>query len=966
MKTVLKDKSYVSSLDEVVRIIKNRKVDLGVRHILIVPDVYTFMLEKRLFGDGVGSFDVEVTTFNRLYSRVAQSREALSKQGAIMLLKKICLENADKLTCYSRSAQKTGFAVKLYDAISKLRSCAVTPDELKNAKNLKKANDIALLYELYEREIEGKYVDAGGRIALLKEYFESSNYLSDCHVYIALYDILPRQVELLLSVVEKKALSLTVSGVLPNEGYKTNARMRIFGCADRVNQYKAVAKRIREYVSIEGNRYGDIVVVDENADSSVASRIFHEYGVPYYANEKLALVNTELARFLLQAVNAKLRAYKTEDMLALSQNRYFDFDKDERDEFTNFVNCRSVDYLGFTRPFDGEGSEKAEKVRKSLMKIVDAVSDSTTASQFFDSLLYIVSEVNAKEKTAQLALVDGREIESVYDKTIELISMAKALFGGTIIPAEELLSTLEEGFKGTEISLVPNRRDTVQIGALALTRGSRVKLAIVVDFNDGVLPVVNYDDGLISDLDADEMEEYKIKIEPRAKKTNELCRDELWHFLKSADELFITYSQADGSKPSYDLRLLSQVNGVEMLSYEECEQLLKRESDPIKIAKGLGSYLGATEYALVEESVPFISSLRKVVGAQSFSVEAPEKPFTKDQKRIFLRSKRTSVSALQTYFDCPYKYFLSYALRVKKLEDGKVTPIDIGLMLHKIAERFVNEGLPKDVKSFVEKEIPLLLSKYEKYNYKNNERIFKRLLVEAEKICSIIAYQIESGLFVPYKTECSFGKEDSVLDTITYPSGVTLNGEIDRIDLYGDYARVIDYKTGTIKFDYNDLYFGRKIQLMIYMQVLIKNGYKPAGLFYFPSVVSWRDDEFSHRLRGAYCVDGELLTAQDESLIQPVKSKVIEITMKESKAGLFWHGNQMASTSDELYAMCAYAEKVAGRAIEEILGGNATPSPASKKKGSACDYCDYRAVCSENKITRNTDGAKKKAVTECE
>ena len=114
------EKSYADALEKVIGLVEKRKFDLNVRHLVIVPDNYTFTLEKRFFLQNQGSFDVEVTTFNRLCLRFSGAKKALSKQGAVMLLKKICIENADKLTCYSKSCLRPGFAVKLYEAVNAL------------------------------------------------------------------------------------------------------------------------------------------------------------------------------------------------------------------------------------------------------------------------------------------------------------------------------------------------------------------------------------------------------------------------------------------------------------------------------------------------------------------------------------------------------------------------------------------------------------------------------------------------------------------------------------------------------------------------------------------------------------------------------------------------------------------------------------------------------------------------------
>lgn len=65
------EKSYAAALDKVIELVEKRKPDLNVRHLVIVPDNYTFTLEKCLFLKNKGSFDVEVTTFNRLCLRLS-------------------------------------------------------------------------------------------------------------------------------------------------------------------------------------------------------------------------------------------------------------------------------------------------------------------------------------------------------------------------------------------------------------------------------------------------------------------------------------------------------------------------------------------------------------------------------------------------------------------------------------------------------------------------------------------------------------------------------------------------------------------------------------------------------------------------------------------------------------------------------------------------------------------------------
>ena len=184
---------------------------------------------------------------------------------------------------------------------------------------------------------------------------------------------------------------------------------------------------------------------------------------------------------------------------------------------------------------------------------------------------------------------------------------------------------------------------------------------------------------------------------------------------------------------------------------------------------------------------------------------------------------------------------------------------------------------------------------------------------------------------------------------------------MDRIDVYGDRARVIDYKTGTIAFSWSDLYYGKKIQLMIYTRVMKENGYRPAGFFYFPFSVRWNDGDYDHRLKGAFDSSPEMLAALDGSLTEPNKSKIIEATVKLGKDGAITAGerNTHACTESELEAAAEYAVAVADGAATEIADGCIVASPAVVGKRRACDYCDYAAACGAEVTGRTASGAKK-------
>ena len=973
---VITEKSYADALDRVVDILNRRKPSLDVNNIVIVPDVYTFALERRLFSRGKGAFDLEVTTFNRLYTRLAAggTRTALSKQGALILLKKVCREHIGELSCYVRSGMRTGFAVKLYDALNTLRSCAVTPDDLVNAEGLKKAGDLAILYREYLRETENKYVDAAGRNRLLGETIERTGVLKNANVYVTLYDRYPAETKRLLSIIERNALSLTVVEAAAPEGYNVPSAPVVVRCADRAEEYKEAAKRIASYV-YDGGRYDDVVIVDGSGEYHAAKRILDEFGIPFYTGEKLSLFGTELGRFTFAALECARRKYRTADMLSLAGNAYSGVTARDADFFRCYVNRYCVDYLGFTEPFprrddiEPDVSDGAERVRERLVdltKVLDGCFSSAT--KLAEKLHALMDKCDAEAVTNAISAADedGKDYGGVYEKTQELIGLFGALGGGGAVTPEEMTDVLREIFEGTEVSLVPNRSDVVQIGPLSQYRGLRVKYAIIVGFNEGEIPITNLDDGLLTDSDAEKLHRYALKVEPCTAEKNALCRGELWHFLKSAERLFITYTGDGGAKQSFDLKLLIAKNHIVERTGEYYTNMLGTATDPKDIAKLTGSRSIALETLLKHPDLYCSGSLKAAAGDLASALDRRERPVRLSPDRIpYLRGKVTSVSALQTYFECPYKYFFRYGLKINKAEDGIVTPIDVGQFLHKAVELFVNAGMPENIAEFVEKTAEAEKEKFAKYRLKENERTFNRLKTEAVALCGIVSEQVKEGKFRPFATEASFGREDSRLKTVTLPrSQVKLIGDVDRIDVFDGRARVIDYKTGTIAFSWSDLYFGKKIQLMIYTRVMKENGYRPAGFFYFPFSVRWSDGDYDHRLKGAFDASPDMLVALDCSLSEPNKSKIIEATVKQSADGNITVSgkNTHACTESELEAAAEYAVAVADEAATEIMSGCIVASPATSGKRRACDYCDYVAACGAEAAGRSVGGAKKEDI----
>lgn len=157
--------------------------------------------------------------------------------------------------------------------------------------------------------------------------------------------------------------------------------------------------------------------------------------------------------------------------------------------------------------------------------------------------------------------------------------------------------------------------------------------------------------------------------------------------------------------------------------------------------------------------------------------------------------ERISVSALKTYLECPFRFFLRHimGMRTIDVETREMSPAAFGTRLHAILSELKGSTLDSQSKTaelsarlhaIAEKEIERHFGRQLSFALRlQKEAIFARLDAYAER-------QVEdvqaNGSIQILDTESQFTVE---------LEGLSLRGVIDRIDQRGDRIELIDYKT---------------------------------------------------------------------------------------------------------------------------------------------------------------------------
>jgi ATP-dependent helicase/DNAse subunit B len=156
-----------------------------------------------------------------------------------------------------------------------------------------------------------------------------------------------------------------------------------------------------------------------------------------------------------------------------------------------------------------------------------------------------------------------------------------------------------------------------------------------------------------------------------------------------------------------------------------------------------------------------------------------------------------------------------------------------------------------------------------------------------------------------FAQELAFSGTDSLI--LDGPAGpVKAQGKIDRVDVIGSAAIVLDYKTGAHRFSVGDMVEGRNLQMMLYL----------------------------------FAADKLLSVAEDMT----------------PAAGMFWHIGQR-STSGEVSAAAPEIGEAREHLHERILegrAGNFASQPSSRAESSArcVAHCEFVQLCRVNRASR--------------
>ncbi|KJZ84680.1 ATP-dependent nuclease, subunit B [Clostridium sp. IBUN62F] len=657
-------------------------------------------------------------------------------------------------------------------------------------------------------------------------------------------------------------------------------------------------------------------------------------------------------------------------------------------------------------------SEIMDEVRRPLLVFHNKIKGKHKVSHICKAIYEFLIDIHAFErinewieKFDEIGLEDKvKEYSQVEESVIDILDQAVDVMGDKDLDSYDFFKILNSGFNNEEIGVIPVALDQVNIGDVARIKGRDVKALYIVGVNDGILPASKKEEGILSDNDRNILSD--IGIELASNTRNKVFEEQflLYTVLTiSSDFLMISYPMADfegkSLRPSIVIsrikkilpKLVEESDLYDLSSYKD---KLNKVISPIPTFNELILAMRKNcdeenveeywreVYKWYKDSPEYENKVKNIFKGLDYSNlknhvnknNLRELYANEDGKLMF------SVSRLEKYAECPFSYFVQYGLKAKNRKIYEFTPPDLGSFVHDILDLFTNrvkkEGIlwselnNERCKDIVSNLIDIRLSE-QTNSILNSSKRFKYLSQRFKRVISksvtVMAEQIGKGEFEVFKTEFDFGNYktgEAVMLNLQDDEKVYLQGRIDRIDtldLDGQtYIRIIDYKTGAKKFDLNELYYGLQMQLLVYLDAIIKNSkyilekqVVPGAVLYFkvddPIIKSKKEMTTEEvetevleelKLKGLVLKDAKVVKAMDRDI--EGYSLVIPAAFK--KDGDFKSTSDVV-TEEEFTLLREYVNRKMISLCEDMLCGDIKIEPTKQANRSYCEYCDFSSIC---------------------
>ena len=373
--------------------------------------------------------------------------------------------------------------------------------------------------------------------------------------------------------------------------------------------------------------------------------------------------------------------------------------------------------------------------------------------------------------------------------------------------------------------------------------------------------------------------------------------------------------------------------------------------------------------------------------------------------RLYGPVLRTSVSRMEQFAACPFRFFVHSGLRAEERKRFELDIKEQGTFQHDVLAQFHeqlrNEGKRwRDITSAQARERVAQIAKVLSRSFRDGllettdeNQFTARMLSESlqDFVETLVDWMHRQYQFDPAEVELSFGEEGGAtawgLD-LGPAQRLELRGRIDRVDLYrrsdsdGALCVVVDYKSSLKQLDPILIQHGLQLQLLMYLNVVRSwpepnaafgvTRLDPAGVFYvnLRGIYSREPNrlealanpglarKLAYRHAGRF--DARALPHLDS---RPGVHEGDQFNFRLTQSGQVSKVCKEAVASPDFEALLTQAQENLRTMGQQVYSGRAEVSPYRKGTMTACDQCAYHSICrvdpwtQQYRVLRRTDEA---------
>lgn len=750
-----------------------------------------------------------------------------------------------------------------------------------------------------------------------------------------------------------------------------------------------VRKMVRQY----GMRYRDFAVIARDAAQyeRYIIKAAAKYKVACFTDTKVAAADLPLFVFAQAALDA-CNGLTTDNILKYLKTGMCGIEDEQISRLENYAYIWDLKGKDWTKPWtmDPDGMQQENEYKKDE-KDAELCELNRLRASVMDPLLCLrnaMSGTNAEQKAAALwnlltdcdvtknlaLLAEGFEREGKFkeaDLTVRSFDVFCDVLDHTLLcldknaDKKEFCAAFKLAAQGTDMGSVPQTLDQVLFGSADRIRTHRPRVVIALGLNIGIWPQSIPQGNLLSAKDREILIENGVAVANMAAKfsadENFLCYTSL---CAASEYLYAVYHTSSGK----DVTPCSYVLNAICEALPECNKDVwpKKEitAEHIETERAAFSALAMDMSAKTATSAALLECFKqknewapKLLAVQRAQSKVDARLDKKTVEKIVPSRISMSPSAAETFCSCRFSYFCKYLLKAKTIEKANLNVLQRGTMVHFVLENLVvqdGKRLPSADDDFVKSRVRELCDGYiasiKGLNDIMDARmryLFCLVRLQITEVALRLRDELAQSGFRPVSCELEIDGNSQIKPLEFSADGVTLfaRGKVDRVDTWGGYLRIVDYKTGSKRFRLSDVLVGQNMQMLLYLYTLLKSEqygkYAPAGILYMPAQRSKNDDN-SLTMNGLLCENEELVRQMDKE-----NAGVFVPKLKYTASGSL-DKNSSARTyikEQDFNLVFKKIDSVMQGVARDLAAGNIAVSPMDCAKEDACAYCDFKAVC---------------------